>query len=488
MPTLLWFRRDLRLGDHPALAAAADNGEVLACFVLDPRLEASSGRRRLQFLGDSLRQLRDDLDGRLLVTRGRPEERIPAHRQGNSTRRRCTSRRFRAVRPAPRRTSRCSTGFRCRWWPRARRTWSPRGGSPRMTAPPTRCSPRFFASGAIPAGGAGPDRAPDPRAGSTRPQLRIEQTEIPDPGAALDVAAGEEAATKQWKAFRDNGLQRYAEDRNRPDLHGTSRMSAHLKFGTSIPARMVADLDLRGGGARPIYGSWRSATSTPTCCITGRPAPGAIGTAISMASVPTRAPSETPLRVLESRRNRLPDGGRRDAPTARDRLHAQPGAHDRRLVSGQRPASALAVGRRMVLGSAGRRRHGEQPARVAVVRGLRYRCRAVLPGVQPDHPGREVRPVRGLHPALGPRAAPTSTTCTCARANGRPTTRPRSSTTAPSAPKRCGATRASDPRAGRTSQQRIVACVNVCSIAYPRLFRHAIISQFTVVAPLGRHQ
>lgn len=65
-------------GDHPALAAASENDEVLACFVLDPRLEASSGPRRLQFLGDSLRQLNDDLGGRLLVTRGRPEERIPA--------------------------------------------------------------------------------------------------------------------------------------------------------------------------------------------------------------------------------------------------------------------------------------------------------------------------------------------------------------------------------------------------------------------------
>jgi deoxyribodipyrimidine photolyase len=42
MPALLWFRRDLRLGDHPGLIAAADNQEVLACFVLDPRLEASS--------------------------------------------------------------------------------------------------------------------------------------------------------------------------------------------------------------------------------------------------------------------------------------------------------------------------------------------------------------------------------------------------------------------------------------------------------------
>jgi deoxyribodipyrimidine photo-lyase len=54
MSSLLWFRRDLRLRDHPALAAAAaDSDEVLACFVLDPRLEASSGQRRLQFLSDS---------------------------------------------------------------------------------------------------------------------------------------------------------------------------------------------------------------------------------------------------------------------------------------------------------------------------------------------------------------------------------------------------------------------------------------------------
>ena len=48
MPTLLWFRRDLRLHDHPALLdAASTDGEVLACYVLDPRLEASSGQRRL---------------------------------------------------------------------------------------------------------------------------------------------------------------------------------------------------------------------------------------------------------------------------------------------------------------------------------------------------------------------------------------------------------------------------------------------------------
>jgi deoxyribodipyrimidine photo-lyase len=78
MPSLLRFRRDLRLRDHPALAAAAaDSDGVLACFVLDPRLEASSGQRRLQLLSASLRHLDDDLDSRLLVTRGLPEDRIP---------------------------------------------------------------------------------------------------------------------------------------------------------------------------------------------------------------------------------------------------------------------------------------------------------------------------------------------------------------------------------------------------------------------------
>jgi deoxyribodipyrimidine photo-lyase len=56
MPTLSWFRRDLRLHDLPPLRdAAAVDREVLACYVLDPRLTASSGPRRLQFLYDSLR-------------------------------------------------------------------------------------------------------------------------------------------------------------------------------------------------------------------------------------------------------------------------------------------------------------------------------------------------------------------------------------------------------------------------------------------------
>src|SRR5262249_3114536 len=69
-------------------------------------------------------------------------------------------------------------------------------------------------------------------------QPSLKPCEIPDPGVELDLAAGEAAALRQWKTFVDNGLDRYGEDRDRPDLEGTSRMSAHLKFGSIHPRTM----------------------------------------------------------------------------------------------------------------------------------------------------------------------------------------------------------------------------------------------------------
>ncbi len=247
-PALLWFRRDLRLRDHPALAAAARNDEVLACFVLDPRLEASSGRRRLQYLGDALRQLREDLGGRLLVTRGLPEERIP--RIANEIRASAVHitddfapfgrRRDERVRAALGSVPLVATG-------------SPYLVSPgRVTKPdgtPYRVFTAFLRTwrevGWRPPARSGPESARwiDPS------RIRIPQCEIPDPGATLDLAAGEQAALSAWAAFVDDRLERYAQDRNRPDFAGTSRMSAHLKFGTIHPRTMVVDLDLRRRGA-----------------------------------------------------------------------------------------------------------------------------------------------------------------------------------------------------------------------------------------------
>jgi deoxyribodipyrimidine photo-lyase len=249
MPALLWFRRDLRLGDHPALTAAADGQDVLACFVLDPRLENSSGRRRLQFLGDTLRQLQQDLDGRLLVIRGRPEERIPliAKKIDASSvhisedfapfGRRRDERVRAALGPVPL----VATGSPFLVSPG--RVTKPNGEPYRVFTPFLRA---WRAQGWRKPARTGVDSAIwiEPA------QVNVRTCKIPDPGITLGLDVGESAALKQWEAFVENRLDRYGTDRDRPDLEGTSRMSAHLKFGTIHPRTMVAALDLQNPGAQ----------------------------------------------------------------------------------------------------------------------------------------------------------------------------------------------------------------------------------------------
>ncbi|AKS34898.1 cryptochrome/photolyase family protein [Mycolicibacterium goodii] len=247
MPTLLWFRRDLRCADHPALLDAAQGDtEVLACYVLDPRLLASSGARRLAYLYRALDELRDTLGGALLITRGRPEQRIPqlaaavgatsVHVSGDFSP--FGRRRDDAVRAALNELP-GEVGFHA-------------AGSPYLVAPgritkdddtPYRVFTPFFRAwrdhGWRAPARSGPDSArwidpADLSAGFAE--------KIPDPPAELDLPAGEAAALAQWRTFVRESLADYHTDRNRPDLDATSRMSAHLKFGTIHPRTLAADL------------------------------------------------------------------------------------------------------------------------------------------------------------------------------------------------------------------------------------------------------
>ncbi len=92
-PVVHWFRRDLRLFDNTALAAAAheSNGNVVPLFVLDDRLIDPAGRftgaARIRFLLQSLRVLDQSLreQGSALVLRwGDPRQQVPqvAHECG----------------------------------------------------------------------------------------------------------------------------------------------------------------------------------------------------------------------------------------------------------------------------------------------------------------------------------------------------------------------------------------------------------------------
>ena len=76
--------------------------------------------------------------------------------------------------------------------------------------------------------------------------------ELPEPG--------EEAAMRRWRAFREHALTAYADDRNRPDLDGTSRLSPYLKLGVVHPRTLLADLaEERGKGAQTYESelAWR---------------------------------------------------------------------------------------------------------------------------------------------------------------------------------------------------------------------------------------
>jgi deoxyribodipyrimidine photo-lyase len=80
--TLLWFRRDLRLRDHPALVRAAQRGSVIPVFILDPSLlhHPETGSARVSFMLECLRSLDQELrqrGGYLILRYGQPEQVLP---------------------------------------------------------------------------------------------------------------------------------------------------------------------------------------------------------------------------------------------------------------------------------------------------------------------------------------------------------------------------------------------------------------------------
>jgi deoxyribodipyrimidine photo-lyase len=240
---VLWFRRDLRLGDHPALLAAAQEGPVVALFVLDDALRRPSGAPRLAFLYRTLRVLDEQLRARgggLTVRRGRPENVVPAVARECGAASVHISADFgpygaardqrvdealgdtplvRTGSPyavAPGRVVKAdATPFKV--YTAFYRAWSAHGWRSPAADLPEGVAWRALAGTAIP---------PDPRlpAGLTLPE------------------AGEAAALARWRGFRRGQLAGYPGERDRPDLDRTSRISPYLKLGCVHPRTILAAL------------------------------------------------------------------------------------------------------------------------------------------------------------------------------------------------------------------------------------------------------
>ena len=84
----------------------------------------------------------------------------------------------------------------------------------------------------------------DPPTGGSWLELDEDVTDLPDPALprALELPeAGEAAARRRWEDFLER-VDAYDEDRDKPGVDGTSRMSVHLKWGEIHPRTMLAAL------------------------------------------------------------------------------------------------------------------------------------------------------------------------------------------------------------------------------------------------------
>ncbi len=262
MPSIaiVWFRRDLRVTDNPALAAAVAEADIVVpVFVFDEAL--LHGRwpapNRVWFMRESVGELCD----RPRAARRRPP------RPGAAAPRTCC-RRW-SVRPArprctspetPRRTGArrdrdvadalaplgvtvhakrglyvhepdevlTADGRPFSVFGAFRRAWEAR---PRRSVLPA------------------PDRIPG-LPGRTSPDP-IPEVALPTADHTLLPTPGETAARARldrWLSGR--ALATYAEDRNRLDLDGTSRLSADLRFGLLSPLEVVERAEGPGDGRR----------------------------------------------------------------------------------------------------------------------------------------------------------------------------------------------------------------------------------------------
>ena len=230
----MWFRRDLRLSDNPALLAALATGEpVVPLFVLDDALWSRAGDNRRAFLLGCLRALDDSLGNHLVVRRGDPAAVLREVADGAPVYAAedfgpYGKRRDAAVLAAGVDLRLVSSAYAVA--PGSVRTGS--GGPYRVFGPYARA---WAAHG-----------WPRPVPAPSSPQWASRRSD-PWPvvdGVTADLPApGEAAAKRVARGFWDARLAGYAEGRNDVGADATSRLSPYLKWGCMHPRQLLAKLD-----------------------------------------------------------------------------------------------------------------------------------------------------------------------------------------------------------------------------------------------------
>ncbi|WP_432941858.1 cryptochrome/photolyase family protein [Kribbella sp. CA-253562] len=244
MTAVMWFRRDLRLADNPALldAVSAGDGRVLGLFVLDPVLWDAAGDPRRDHLVNSLRRLSDGMDGELVVRRGDPADVVPELAAEVGAASVHVSADF-----GPYGRQRDEAVEKALGCPLVA-TGSPYAVTPGRVLNGSGRSYQVFTPyfrAWLEHGWRQPVDAPAKVEwiGKRSDALR----HVPDV-----EDAGEAAARKHWQGWVES-VAAYDDERNRPDLDSTSRMSVPLKYGEIHPRTMLADLARRRSAGADAY-------------------------------------------------------------------------------------------------------------------------------------------------------------------------------------------------------------------------------------------
>ena len=257
---IVWFRRDLRLTDNPAWAGAVlAGGPISALFVLDPVLVATAGdhRRRLLFahLAELDRTLRDR-GGCLRVEHGDATDVVP---RGAAERGGATVYVNGDTTPFSRtRDNAVSAALREAGAPNPVVTWGT------LVHPPGTVLTK---SGSVSLVFTPFHKAWEQRGWDAWPSVEPDADVLllADPGAGLPrldgeppEEPGERGAFARLAEFDDHA-NAYLDERDLPAVDGTTRLSAHLRFGTISPRRVAQEIGHRSAGRRGLVRqlAWR---------------------------------------------------------------------------------------------------------------------------------------------------------------------------------------------------------------------------------------
>jgi deoxyribodipyrimidine photo-lyase len=267
-PTLVWFRRDLRLADNPALHAAIERGgPVIPIYVWSPEEEGAwaPGSASRWWLHQSLSALDARLrskGSRLILRYGQSPSVLHALVQESQAEAVVWNRCYESAvmaRDAEIKAALKAQGIRVTSF-NANLLFEPwtvanKAGTPFQVFTPfwKTC----LALSGPPAPLPPPDYVPAPArwpATSSIQELSLEPQADWAGGIRKAWNPGEQGATDQLRRFLEEAVDAYAQRRDRPDAPGTSRLSPHLHFGEISPRQLWHAIRRHGARRRSVVG------------------------------------------------------------------------------------------------------------------------------------------------------------------------------------------------------------------------------------------